>query len=546
MKARSKPFSFPAVLFLFLTVSGTAFTRTERSSPGPLRRDGQAFEEFEGKLEHLRQQLRIPGMAAGILQDQRLVWAKGFGYADLENRIEATISTPWHIASVTKTFAAIILLQLVEEGKLSLDDPLEKFGIRVKSRGVVRVKHILTHTSERKPGTFFRYSGRLWEHLAQVIKAASGKSFKELLVERIIRPLKLADTAPNKEAASEAYPFDDILNRGTVLYGMDESFNPRRSEYELGFYAAGGLFSSVQDMAKYATAIDKDLLLKPETKKMMFTPFSSANGKAFPHGLGWFSQVFRGRLLVWHFGWHPDHASALILKVPERKLTFMVFANTDKLSQPFNLLRGNVLNSPAALLFLKRVVFPDEEFTEIADKEAETDDIVLKTSGRMPVVNAGQKVILLGYLISFISAPLLWTAGWILRKYRSKKKGLDFHKAGWWQNASRIYALLSMILGVLFYAALLRAPFLMYWPELPGWIDGISLEENIFLALPTLLVPIGLGLIIFTIRAWHKKYWSIINRLHYTWLAVPTIGYLLLLDDWHLIGISYYWNYFIR
>jgi hypothetical protein len=103
-----------------------------------------------------------------------------------------------------------------------------------------------------------------------------------------------------------------------------------------------------------------------------------------------------------------------------------------------------------------------------------------------------------------------------------------------------------MTLGVLFYAALLRAPFLVYWPELPGWIDGISLEENIFLALPTILALLGFGLIIFAIRVWLKKYWSFFDRLHYAWLAVATMGYLLLLDHWHLIGISYYWNYFIR
>ena len=111
---------------------------------------------------------------------------------------------------------------------------------------------------------------------------------------------------------------------------------------------------------------------------------------------------------------------------------------------------------------------------------------------------------------------------------------------------SRIYALLSMLLGILFCAALLRAPFLMYWPELPGWIDGISLEENLFLALPTLVALLGIGLIIFTIRVWLKKFWSLLERMHYAWLTAATIGYLLLLDHWHLIGIAYYWNYLIR
>jgi hypothetical protein len=464
----------------------------------------------------------------------------------LENKIEASINTPWHIASVTKTFATIILLQLVEEGKVSLNDPLEKFGIHVKSKSVVRVRHILTHTSERRPGTFFRYSGRLWEHLAQVIKQASGKTFKELLIERIINRLGLSDTAPNKESESETYPFEAIRNRAAVPYQIDRSFKPKRSEYGLGFYAAGGLFSSVQDMGKYVTAIDNNLLLNPETRKMMFAPYSSASGKIFPHGLGWFTQVFHDKLLVWHFGWHPDHASALILKVPEKNLSFMIFANTDKLSQPFCLLRGNVLNSPAALLFLKMIVFPDEDLAEIADKEAVTSDVILKTSGQKPVISPVQTGILICCLLGFLSAPILWTAGWILRKLSFKKKAFAFYKADLGSGISRIYALLSIMLCILFYGALLRAPFLMYWPELPGWFDGISLTENLFLVLPTLLFLLSTGFMIFTVLIWIRKYWSLFERVHFTSIAAFVIGYDLMLHHWNLIGLSYYWSYFVR
>ena len=485
-------------------------------------------------------------MAAGVVKDQRLIWARGFGYADMENKIAASPDTPWHIASVTKTFAAVILLQLVEEGKLSLDDPLEKFGIRMKSRGVVRVRHILTHTSETTPGTFFRYSGRLWERLARVIQEASGKSFKELLIERIIRPLGLADTFPNKEPESESYLFDDIRSRAARFYRMDKSMNPQRQELVLGFYAAGGLFSSVRDMAVYDAAIDKNLLLKPETKEMMFAPYSPAKGKPFPQGLGWFCQDSHGTRLVWHFGWHPDHASALYIKIPARNLSFMVFANSDKLSQPFNLLHGDVLNSPAALLFLRMFVFPGEDLAEITAREVRTDDIILKTSGRKPIVNLGQKGVMICCLVTFLSAPILWTGGWIRRRRRARKKESLSYSAGWGPGICRIYALLSAALFILSYATLLRAPFLIYWPELPGWIDGISLTENLFLALPTLLVLSGLGLVFFTIWEWIKKYWSFFERLHYAWTAVCMGGCLLLFDNWHLIGISYYWNYMIR
>jgi CubicO group peptidase (beta-lactamase class C family) len=514
--------------------------------PKAAEADGRVLEEFGRGLENLRQQLRIPGMAAGVVKDRRLIWAKGFGFADVEKGIEASPSTPWHIASVTKTFAAVILLQLVEEGKLGLDDPLEKFGIAVKSRGTVRVRHILTHTSEKAPGTFFRYSGRRWEHLARVIQEASGKPFKDLIVERISRRLGLSDTAPNRESASEAYPFEDIRKRASVFYGMDEAFRPKRQELVLGFYAAGGLFSSVRDMAVYDAAIDGDVLLKPETRALMFAPHVSEAGHVLPHGLGWFCQDLHGTRLVWHFGWHPDHASALMVKVPEEGLSFLLFANSDKLSQPFNLLHGDLLNSPAALLFLKTFVARGEALAEIADREAVTEDISLKAGGWKPAASGAQKAFLICCRLAFLSAPLVWTAGWVARKHRAKDGGRELLGEGRGIVFIRIYALFVMALCVLMMAALQEAPFLMYWPELPGWIDGISLAENVVLALPTLLSALSFGWLLLTAFVWTRQAGSLVSRLHDTFLAAFTIGFTALLDHWHLVGISYYWEYLLK
>ena len=531
---------------LSLSAVGLGLPQAKGGEPESAIQDPDAFRRLEDGLEVLREQLRIPGLAAGVMKGQQLVWAKGFGYADLEKRIEAAVDTPWHIASVTKTFAAVIVLQLAEEGKLSLDDPLEKFGIILPSRAVVRVRHILTHTSETKPGTFFRYSGRLWEHLAKVIQEASGKSFKENLIERIIQPLELHDTAPNRESATEEYPFTDVRDRAAVPYGIDGSFEPRRSEYGLGFYAAGGLFSSVGDMARYAAALDGGRLLKPKTLEMMFTPHRSPRGRALPHGLGWFCQDIHDTRIVWHFGWHPDHASALLVKVPERELTFMLFANSDKLSQPFNLLRGNVLNSPAALLFLKQVVFPGEEIPEIAGREAVANDIVLKAGGWKPAVGPFLKGILAACFLTFLSAPVLLIGGWIWRRRRVLSPAAATYRADWTSLTIRLWAFLDALSCVFFYAALLRAPFLTYWPELPGWIDGITPIENLFLALPTLIALLGIGLAVLTVLLWLKKYWSFIERLSISWLAVATVVFILLLGHWHLVSVSYYWNYLIR
>src|SRR6185503_2882851 len=70
---------------------------------------------FETLLESLRQELKIPAYSAAIVKDQKVVWAKGFGYADVENKIPATEHTAYHLASLTKTFASTIVMQLVQE-----------------------------------------------------------------------------------------------------------------------------------------------------------------------------------------------------------------------------------------------------------------------------------------------------------------------------------------------------------------------------------------------------------------------------------------------
>jgi CubicO group peptidase (beta-lactamase class C family) len=100
--------------------------------------------------------LTFPALSAGIVKDQELVWAKSFGFANLEERITATPGTPYHLASLTKPFAAAIIMQLVEEGTLSLDDPVSEYGVYLESPGTIRVKHLLSMTSDGNPGEAYR------------------------------------------------------------------------------------------------------------------------------------------------------------------------------------------------------------------------------------------------------------------------------------------------------------------------------------------------------------------------------------------------------
>src|SRR5262249_46888186 len=159
--------------------------------------DEARLARLESLLEGLRQELKIPALSAAVVKDQKVLWSRGFGYADLENKIPATEHTPYHLASLTKTFASTILMQLVQEGKIKLDDPVSKYGINLESNGVIRVRHLLSHTSEGNPGEQYRYNGARFAELDKVIQKATGKSYAELLIANILDPLGMDETAPN-------------------------------------------------------------------------------------------------------------------------------------------------------------------------------------------------------------------------------------------------------------------------------------------------------------------------------------------------------------
>ena len=463
--------------------------------------EGARMTKLESSLESLRQDLKIPAMSAAVVKDQKVVWAKGFGYADLEKKIPANEHTPYHLASLTKTFASTVVMRLVQEGKVGLDDPVSKYGINLESEGVIRVKHLLSHTSEGNPGEHYSYNGNRFGELDKVVQRAAGKSFGEILIDDILDPLGMSESAPNvapaahtkspgagdpraetevREAVAdliagynngnveqierrlaaqrngfqgEGGPLRDIVDLeelrgafksgvrlrfemrdlevavygdtalatglfgGTVsrpngnsrpdgpwrasfiwnrqdgvwrlvhthlsppnaplvndawrqrfdtvqktlaqAYGLDDKFNPVRIKYPTHFSTSAGLMASVLDMAKYDIAVDQHRFLTKETQQLAFTPFTSTKGEALPYGLGWFTQDYKGTRLIWHYGYWTGNSS-LILKVPERNLTFIAMANTDNLSRPTDLGAGDVLSSPVGMAFLETFIFPDK------------------------------------------------------------------------------------------------------------------------------------------------------------------------------------------
>jgi hypothetical protein len=173
---------------------------------------------------------------------------------------------------------------------------------------------------------------------------------------------------PNAALVTDAWRqrFDAVTKTLAQAYGLDDKFNPVRIKYPTHFSTAAGLMASVLDMAKYDIAIDRHRFLTEETQRLAFTPFTSTKGEALPYGLGWFTQDYKGTRLVWHYGYWTGNSS-LILKVPERNLTFIVMANTDNLSRPTDLGAGDVLSSPVGLAFLKTFVLTEQSGGAVAE-----------------------------------------------------------------------------------------------------------------------------------------------------------------------------------
>jgi CubicO group peptidase (beta-lactamase class C family) len=348
---RGSPLAVAAAAVLLAACGGGA--------TGPSRAPVRDLREFEERIEALRSELGIPALSAAIASDGRIVWARGFGTADLERGVAAGPSTEYHLASLTKTFSSTVVLQLVEEGVIGLDDPVSSYGIELPGSGVVRVRHLLSHTSEGVPGTTFRYNGARFGLLDAVIVKATGQSFAAQLERRIIRPLGLTRTAPNPAdpasfsvSAVDAGAFAANLARP---YALDAQGRVVPSAYPTHFGTAAGLVASVTDVARYAIALDEGRFLGPETHALATTPARAPSGEPLPYALGWFVTSHGGAKVVWHYGYWTANSS-LVVRIPERRLTFVIAANTDQLSARYDLGGGNLNSSPLARAFLEGFV----------------------------------------------------------------------------------------------------------------------------------------------------------------------------------------------
>lgn len=296
--------------------------------------------------------------------------ARGFGVANVETAVPAGPDTPYNIASVTKPLSAVYILQLVEQGILDLDRPMadyspwadfcqafaEQPSIFAKDLvclpAVHSLRHLLSHTATGLPGSRFSYNPVLYSWASRPVMAVSGTSFSQGFTDAILKPLHMNRSArqyrdlalPPALAADLAPP-----------HRMDENGNmvlapPLQPQ---GDGAAGGIVTTVLDLATFDQALDSDRLLKPETKAILFQRFQNHKGEVQDYVLGWFAETYRGMELFWHSGWWEDAYSALYLKIPAKNLTLILLANSEGLWWDNPLDKAEVHKSEFAMLFFQ-------------------------------------------------------------------------------------------------------------------------------------------------------------------------------------------------
>ena len=332
------------------------------------------FKRFEEFIFESMSKTKLPGLSAAAVDRDGVIWSRGFGFRDVGAGLPATPDTVYGIGSITKSFTAIALLQLQEEGKLSVDDPIGKFlplELAVKGEPV-RIWHLLTHSSGipalayaeafiraatgaapawvptataedivtfmsgaeewalEAPGARWFYLNEGYALLGKVIEEVSGLDYREYVRRRILEPLRLGSACflEEIEASTEpAAPY--VINR--------EGIQERSSVPKGPIAADGGLAMSVLDLARYARMylargeLEGARILSPDSIAEMEVarvpvPYRGPLGEeGYGYGL-WIIPDFLGRRVIGHGGSVLVY-TAHMAYVPEEGIGIALLAN---------------------------------------------------------------------------------------------------------------------------------------------------------------------------------------------------------------------------
>jgi CubicO group peptidase (beta-lactamase class C family) len=337
----------------------------------PARAQQADVEAFAAEVDSLRQAFRIPGLSVAVVRDGRVVLARGFGWADVEARVPATEHTPYNIASVTKTISGVLAMRLAERGVLDLDRPMSAYadwdGFCAEAREGgpriffsdydcsprVTLRHVLSMQMNGTAGERFYYNPISFSWASRPIAQAAGRAFSDLVAEEVFAPAGMTESArrhralPLREdlAAAAAKPYH-VDSAGTLVRSAEPG--PQ------GDGAAGGVVSTVADLARFDLALDEGRLISAASRAEMWRPGRSPSGAVLPYGIGWYVQQVDGRRAVWHSGWWEQAYSALYLKLPDERLTLILLANSEGVWWGNPLDAAQVERSPFAAAFLRR------------------------------------------------------------------------------------------------------------------------------------------------------------------------------------------------
>lgn len=274
------------------------------------------------------------GMAVGVIDGDRIVYLKGYGYADREAKTPVTTRTMFRWASVSKPLAAIAALQLAEQGRLDLDADVRRYVPEFPDKGVpVTTRELLCHQggivhydngpvvrSERtyadahpfadvvtaldafkdsplvnRPGEKYSYSTHGYMLVAAVVQRAGSEPFERQVRERIARPLHLATLQPDYQWVG--------IPRRAVGYVKDGEAIVRSTDTDVSWkLGGGGYISDIADFAGFAKGLIDGRLVSAATQAAMWTPQKTAGGGATGYGLGFMIADDGDRLRVAHSG----------------------------------------------------------------------------------------------------------------------------------------------------------------------------------------------------------------------------------------------------
>jgi CubicO group peptidase (beta-lactamase class C family) len=320
---------------------------------GALFLTGMNSDRAGDQVDVLMQRYRgsVPGVSVLVLRNGKAVVRRSYGFADLERRTVATPQTNYRLASVTKQFTAASVLLLAQQGKLSISDRLKRWLPSLPpALDSVTIKHLLTHTSGIvdyedlipdsattqvhdvdvlhlleskdstyfKPGADYRYSNSGYALLALIVERASGKRFSALLHDGIFAPLGMNNTLAHEEG------FSIVANRAYGYTMKDGGWTRKDQSVTSAVLGDGGIYSSIDDLAKWDAALYDSRLLSDTSRDLAFSAHTPTNNPDISYGFGW---RITGET-VWHSG-ETSGFRNVIVRYPLRRLTVIILSNRD-------------------------------------------------------------------------------------------------------------------------------------------------------------------------------------------------------------------------